>query len=603
MKGKWYESARLIDVCIDDEPEKIPEVQVVPDEEPGELLLKAEVPLETSRLGFGCNTFSGDIRSRALVDDDPFIEPGTVLGQEKEFSLDLIKSKHELNEKMEVGASASYSGLFSVSAKSKFVKEQKLNRESVHLLVKLLVTNSRKQFREYRPAEQFTEFLAAKPVDWNIFIRKYGDQFIEQVVTGGEFYALYEFHAESTEQRNALEVQLEGGGWGFKAAGEFKKALDKIDTEMNVTCRLYIRGGRKRLPDIKEDKVIDAALDFPVDVDPETGAPVVYKAVTKDYLVVDGFPGFPREVQEKLDRSGDFCRSIKQRLAFSEDLGKTLSAQEDLDPVTAKKLEGIRERLTARLSEIALDPLKAHDDPGPLFDLLDGISAEKLWLKVPGPALARVAVGSYRHVWGITPDDRVLQWDGSANNWKTIPGSLCDISVGADGTFWGVNRKDCIFRWDVTRWGDIGGRLRRISVGNVNHVWGINRDGHVFQWVGGHWVDRTTASIRHAACLAAGSDGTVVLLKDGRVFRWNKDSASFETFPGEMSEVAVGDARQIWGVDTNSRVVQWDGEGWKPLPGTLGLKSVSAGADGTLWGVDGAGNIYRLNRTLLPGSV
>lgn len=319
MKGKWYEFAKTLDVVIDDQPEILSDVQRDFQQEAKEFLVRAEMPLVTSRLGFGCNTFSSDIRSRAVVADDSFIDPGIVQGQEKEFYLDLIKSKHELNEKMEISASASYSGLFSMSAKSKFVKEQKLNRESVYLLVKVLVTNSRSQLKEYRPAEKFAKFLAAKPIDWHTFINKYGDQFIDQVVTGGEFYALYEFHAESVEDRNALEVQLAGGGWGFKAEGEFKKALDKIDTEVNITCRLYIRGGSKRLPDIKEDKIIDAALDFPVDVNPETGAPVVYKAVTKDYFVVDDIPGFPGEVQKKLDRSREFCKRIKLQLAYSED--------------------------------------------------------------------------------------------------------------------------------------------------------------------------------------------------------------------------------------------------------------------------------------------
>lgn len=603
MKGKWYEFAKTLDVVIEDRPEILPDVRRDFKREARLFLVGAEMPLETSRLGFGCNTFSGDIRSRALVADDPFIDPGIVQGQEKEFYLDLIKSKHELNEKMEISASASYSGLFSMSAKSKFVKEQKLNRESVYLLVKVLVTNSRSQLKEYRPTGKFAEFLAAKPIDWHTFISKYGDQFIDQVVTGGEFYALYEFHAESVEDRNALEVQLEGGGWGFKAEGEFKKALDKIDTEVNITCRLYIRGGSKRLPDIKEDKIIDAALDFPVDVNPETGAPVVYKAVTKDYFVVDDFPGFPGKVQEKLDRSRDFCKRIKLQLAYSEDLITTLSGQDDLDPVTKKTLEDNRERLAERLENIAQNPLTIHDDPAPLLGLIDAIRAEKIWRKVPGPVLARIAVGSYQHIWGITSDDQIWQWNGIEKNWKTIQGRLCDISVGADGTVCGVSRKEGIFRWNITQWADIGGQLRQISVGSANHIWGISRDGQVFQLAGQKWLNRTTKSLGQAASIAAGSDGTVIVLKNGQPFKWNAENESFEPFTGNLAQVVVGGSRQIWGVDTAGQVVKWDGESWKPLPGMRKFTLVSAGEDGTLWTVDGVGNIYRLDSTLLPTPV
>lgn len=597
MQKKWYERTRILDVVIDDRHEKMPDVRRDHKQEALLFFAGAEVPLETFRLGFGCNTFSGEIRSPALTADDPVVDPGILQGQETEFSFDLIKSKHELNEKMEVSASASYSGLFNVSAKSKFVKEQKLNRDSVYLLIKVLVTNSRHQLKEYNPAEKFAGFLSATPINWDTFIKKYGDQFIDQVVTGGEFYALCEFHTESVEDRNALEVQLKGGGWGAKASGELKKTFDKIDTKMNVTCRLYIRGGCKRLPDIKEDTIIDAALNFPVDVNPEAGAPVVYKAVTKDYFVVDDFPGFPQEVQDSLDRSREFCKKIKHRLALSEDLITNLSSQGDIDPLTVEKLEDIRERLTVLLADIALNPLKIHD-PAPLFDSMDAINVENLWRKVPGPELAWLAVGSYQHVWGINPEDKILQWNNMDKSWKTIPGLLCDISVGADGRVWGVNRQDQIFHWDITKWGDVGGRLRQISVGSTKHVWGKNKDGRIFQWAGGKWIDRTTTPLINPDHISAGSDGTVVLLKNRRPFRWKPDKESFELFPGELAQVAVGSSRQIWGVDTAGRVVRWDGESWRSLPGLRRFKYVSAGEDGTLWAVDGVGLIYRLDNAI-----
>lgn len=120
---------------------------------------------------------------------------------------------------------------------------------------------------------------------------------------------------------------------------------------------------------------------------------------------------------------------------------------------------------------------------------------------------------------------------------------------------------------------------------------------------GQKWLNRTTKSLGQAASIAAGSDGTVIVLKNGRPFRWNAENESFEPFPGEFVQVVVGGSRQIWAVDTAGRVVKWDGESWKPLPDMRKFTFVSASEDGTLWTVDGVGNIYRLDSTLLPTPV
>jgi hypothetical protein len=61
----------------------------------------------------------------------------------------------------------------------------------------------------------------------------------------------------------------------------------------------------------------------------------------------------------------------------------------------------------------------------------------------------------------------------------------------------------------------------------------------------------------------------------------------------------VGNAENIWGIDTKGRTVRWDGKKWQPILSERSLKSLSVGGDGTVWGVDGQGNVYRLNRALL----
>lgn len=602
MKAKWYEAAKLQGVIFDDQDEVLRSTPYEVTRKPEEVFwVGASVPVESARLGFGCNTFSGEIRARALVAEDALLDQGAIQGQEKRFYLDLIKSKHELHDKMEVSASASYSGLFSVSAKSQFVHDQSLNQESVYLLVRVLVANSRTRFSDYRPTESVLKFVTADSVDWNQFVSRYGDEFIDQLVTGGEFYALYEFHTSSIQQKNALEAQLRGKGWGFSAEAEFKQSLREIDTNVQVTCKLYIRGGKDRLPEITDDKIIDAALNFPQAVSPDSGGAVIYQAITQDYNIIDGFPGFPENVQQNLDNSRALSQAISSTLARSEDFESALAVQQSLDPVTKRKIADVRTHLTTVLQDIAKHPLFAHAHPTHLVDALAAIEQQHLWRAVPGSPFAQVSVGSYQHVWALTPDDAIWKWNGVENHWESLAtGRLRKLSVGADGTVWGVNSADEVYRWDFARWTNIGGRLSTISVGNANHVWGINRNGHVFQFLDSRWIDRTTPQLRGSRLVTAGSDGTVMIVAANGLFKWNPDSNAFSPVAGRLAHVSVGRASEIWGIDLEGRAVKCNGESWTPLPGERKLKTLSAGDDGTVWGIDGQGAVFSLNNTLIP---
>jgi len=400
-------------------------------------------------------------------------------GQDKWFNLEYIENKHELSKKMEVSASASYLGFFSV--KSKFVNEQNFKRESVYLLVSVLVTNCRAEFKEYKPSEDFTKFIAKDPINWNTFLKKYGNEFIFSIATGGEFYALYEFHFESIQDKKELEVQIKSSGWGFKAGGEFKNALDKIDTNVNITCNLYIRGGKGKLPEPKGDKIIEAALQFPEAVDLKYGAPIDYKAETKDYYVVENFPGFPDDIDENLDNNEKICDNISEELAKIEVL-----EQSDFDPSNKKKLVEIKDHLIAEIQKIASNPISRHQEPTHIFDEVKEIESEEMWTLVPGK-LTQVSVGSCEYVWGVNHKNEIRRWNNNEKKWEDKPSKVQSVSVGADGTTWakGLNKKS--YRWDINRWINCGGAFEQISVGSKDQVWGIDTKGVVCQWKNEKW--------------------------------------------------------------------------------------------------------------------
>jgi virginiamycin B lyase len=81
--------------------------------------------------------------------------------------------------------------------------------------------------------------------------------------------------------------------------------------------------------------------------------------------------------------------------------------------------------------------------------------------------------------------------------------------------------------------------------------------------------------------------------------------AGWTQMSGNLAQVSVGSATQMWGVQANQQVWQWSGSGWTQILGQQ-LVDVSVGSDGTVWGVNASGQIYRRdnnNWTLIPGGL
>jgi hypothetical protein len=64
---------------------------------------------------------------------------------------------------------------------------------------------------------------------------------------------------------------------------------------------------------------------------------------------------------------------------------------------------------------------------------------------------------------------------------------------------------------------------------------------------------------------------------------------------GDFTQIAVGNAEQIWCVNANDKIYRRTGSGWTLMPGAA--VNVSVAADGTAWVVNRAGNAYRWTGT------
>ncbi len=134
------------------------------------------------------------------------------------------------------------------------------------------------------------------------------------------------------------------------------------------------------------------------------------------------------------------------------------------------------------------------------------------------------------------------------------------VQTSADHDYvWGVNKSNEIFRRPISggEWEKMPGLLVNVSATGAA-IWGVNRGGEVF------------------------------------MCRKPCDSGAWERVPGRLSQVSGG-PQYVWGIQQPGdkifkRFVDGSGE-WRQVPG--GLKQVSTGATNMVWGVNGAGEIYR----------
>jgi len=162
-------------------------------------------------------------------------------------------------------------------------------------------------------------------------------------------------------------------------------------------------------------------------------------------------------------------------------------------------------------------------------------------------------------VWGVGFDNGVYRLNGTA--WEKLPGVMRQLSVGADGEVWAIDGSTTapangypIYRWNGMAWKLQTGSLSQISVGSASAIWGVNNKSMVYQWTGSGWT----------------------------------------LIPGTLRQVSAAADGSVWGVDTAGNIVMYGvGYGWLGIaPGTFA--EVSAGSRNNVWAVTTTGEIYRI---------
>ncbi|HSN69589.1 MAG TPA: tectonin domain-containing protein, partial [Thermoanaerobaculia bacterium] len=136
--------------------------------------------------------------------------------------------------------------------------------------------------------------------------------------------------------------------------------------------------------------------------------------------------------------------------------------------------------------------------------------------------------------------------------------------------------------------------LKTIAVGSATRVWGVNEAGEVFERTGSSWTKIDVGSL--AAQVAIGADGTLAIRSrdNNAVIGPSLDRMKRMVSDRQVVDVSVGSRDQVYFIDGDGDLYRWGGETNK-LIGPMGkFTRVSAASDGTVWAMNGQGDIFKL---------
>ncbi|HEX3684279.1 MAG TPA: tectonin domain-containing protein [Bryobacteraceae bacterium] len=241
--------------------------------------------------------------------------------------------------------------------------------------------------------------------------------------------------------------------------------------------------------------------------------------------------------------------------------------------------------------------------------------------QVPG-SLSQISVGADGAVWGLDSNQNIFTYDPGAGQFVQVPGALTQIAVGNANAVWGLNAQGLIFRWDPNTqdWTYIPGFLKQIAVGADGDVWGLNASAQVWHYnrqaQAWGYVDTSQISIYQGVTrLAVGNDGAVYALVNSSpgyldAFWYNPGTGRFTGLPMPVQQIdfmsigtiAVGADGDLWSNGGYSFHYSPLSGQWN-VSGGNNIAQLAVGSGANVWGLESPeqasppvdGSIYRWN--------
>ncbi|XP_040182532.1 fish-egg lectin-like [Rana temporaria] len=199
-----------------------------------------------------------------------------------------------------------------------------------------------------------------------------------------------------------------------------------------------------------------------------------------------------------------------------------------------------------------------------LLQLCAGISvsADLQCTTIPGK-LRQIDAGA-GEVYGVNDNDDIFRWVD--NGWQNVPGKLVHVSVGPAGV-WGVNRANVIYKLQDNEWMSVSGLLKQVDAGGNKYLSGVNAQDGIF------CLRQSCTVSRSSAVTWTQLEGDLKYYSCGLFGCWGINKPNNIYFRNNVNPTAC------------------QGTQWQQVGGNLVMAEV--GTDGSVYGVNSAGNVYR----------
>jgi hypothetical protein len=253
--------------------------------------------------------------SNALVAIEANHRDGSVIlgerdGQRVESFIDVVEDLRELRETLRISMSAAARGFGGrASAHYSLYRDMQFNSNDVFALLHVVVINDTEAMVDPCLSKRaLTEWTHQPPSQTKRdFVRVFGDSYVSSITSGGELFAIFQFHSSSQRERQTIKADAKAKFASFKVSMNYEKLTELFEHHTNFTSRISQVGTNEKLPGNSLADLLKYAEDFPNKVNPAkqdgvgvqiffTASPIskIPDQLTDIYLV-------SRPAQEKLE--------------------------------------------------------------------------------------------------------------------------------------------------------------------------------------------------------------------------------------------------------------------------------------------------------------
>jgi hypothetical protein len=228
----------------------------------------------------GFDSFQGEARDTAVGGNTTDSSPTSLTGGYSTNYVSICTDSDSVSDSLSISASLSDA---SVDAKASWVQSLSITSTSVVVIVHTVVQTGQQQAASY-------SLTATAPPPVQDFFNAYGDSFVNEIVTGAEYYAAFIYDSTTVDKQDEIKTSLSGSAGTL--SGKLSTTLDDVSSSTSTSMRVsqeMLGVSNIKYPDTDADSMVTFALGFPNET---FNAPTILAYAVTGYEHVPGISGF-----------------------------------------------------------------------------------------------------------------------------------------------------------------------------------------------------------------------------------------------------------------------------------------------------------------------